>query len=127
MHRACGAGSVPGALFAAANGSDALDRIEAAAIRDILGGHAGSVPVTSLKPLLGEVLGADGALGLIAAAGAMREGFVPPTLNLVAPEPDAGLNVVRAPGWTGKVASVLLNSIDPGGGVVCLAVRATGS
>jgi 3-oxoacyl-[acyl-carrier-protein] synthase II len=127
MHRACGAGSVPGALFAAANGSDALDRIEAAAIRDILGGHAGSVPVTSLKPLLGEVLGADGALGLIAAAGAMLEGFVPPTLNLVAPEPDAGLNVVRAPGWTGKVASVLLNSIDPGGGVVCLAVRATGS
>jgi len=107
-------------ISAAANGSRALDRAETRALREALGESAGNVPVSSVKPLLGEVLGADGALRTIAALGAMETGFVPPTLNLKQPDGAEPLNRVRDQGINRAVSKALVNSIDPGGNAVSL-------
>lgn len=120
MRRACQTAGRPGYVSAAANGSRGLDRVEAAGLRLFLGSDA-AVPVSSIKPLIGEVLGADGALRTIAALGALEDGVVPPTLNLVQPDgATAGLNLVAGSGQACTPGSVLVNSIDPGGSVVCL-------
>ncbi len=113
--------AAPDYISAAANGSRMLDRVEAAGIRDFLGDAASAVSVGSIKPMVGETLGADGALRAIAALGAMRDGFLPPTLNLARPENEWGLNLA-AGGVARPVNRVLVNSIDPGGSVVCLAL-----
>lgn len=113
----------PDIVSAAAHGGRALDSAEAAGLRAFLGERGTAVPVTSLKPMLGETLGADGVLRTIAALGIMNDGFVPPTLNTDMTDPGFGLNLVRSPGLRGAFASVLVNCIDPGGSVVCLTLR----
>jgi 3-oxoacyl-[acyl-carrier-protein] synthase II len=112
-------------ISAAANGSRALDSAETRALQDALGDDAGRVPVSSIKPLIGEVLGADGALRTIAALGAMEAGFAPPTMNLKQPDGTGKLNVVWEPGTRRHIGRGLVNSMDPGGNVVCLLLEKT--
>ena len=64
------------AVFATANGSPLLDRLEAAAIGDVFDDRP--VPVTSLKGALGE-FGASGAAGVVAGLSAVARGVMPPT------------------------------------------------
>lgn len=109
-------------VSAAAHGGQVLDRVEAEALRVFLGDAAGRTPVSSLKSMLGETLGADGALRTIAALGAMADGFVPPTLNGQAGGAASGLNHVTGVGVAADVSGVLVNSADPGGSAACLAV-----
>jgi 3-oxoacyl-[acyl-carrier-protein] synthase II len=66
------------------------DQAELQAIRTILGDRAASVPVTANKSMLGHTLGAAGAIEAIATIMAIRDGIVPPTINLVDPDPEAG-------------------------------------
>jgi 3-oxoacyl-[acyl-carrier-protein] synthase II len=62
------------------------DPAELAAFRSLLGEHAPSVSITATKGAIGHTLGAAGAIGAVATVMAIREGRVPPTLNLVAPD-----------------------------------------
>ncbi len=87
-------------VLASANGDLPLDEKEAVAIASLLGGSSEAV-VTSVKPLLGETLGASAAMQAMAALGAMANHE--------------------------KVRNVLLNAIDPGGSVVSLALQRTGA
>ena len=61
------------------------DKAELPAIRTIFGDHAPSVAVTANKSMLGHTLGAAGAIEAIATIMALREGCVPPTINLDCP------------------------------------------
>jgi 3-oxoacyl-[acyl-carrier-protein] synthase II len=62
------------------------DSAELAAFRSLLGEHAPSVSITAIKGAIGHTLGAAGAIGAVATVMTIREGRVPPTLNLVAPD-----------------------------------------
>jgi 3-oxoacyl-[acyl-carrier-protein] synthase II len=73
------------------------DRAELQAIRTIFGEHAPKVAVTANKSMLGHTLGAAGAIESIAVIQALRTGQVPPTVNLVAPDP-AGEGLDLTPG-----------------------------
>ncbi len=84
-------------ILSAANGSPDLDGKESAAIEALLAGSAG-VAVRSIKPLIGETLGAGAALQVMAALGEVR-------------------------GVPREVRNGLVNAIDPGGSVVSLAVQ----
>jgi 3-oxoacyl-[acyl-carrier-protein] synthase II len=64
------------------------DIAEAKALAAALGARAGSVPVSATKALTGHPLGATGAIELAMGALAIRDGWVPGTCNLVAPEPE---------------------------------------
>ena len=65
------------------------DKAELQAIRTIFGDDAGRVAVTANKSMLGHTLGAAGAIEAIATILAIREGCVPPTINLDDPDPEA--------------------------------------
>ena len=122
MRRACRQMPRLDYVSAAAHGGPVTDRVEALALCEFLGADAATVPVSSIKPMIGEVLGADGALRAIAGLAALQTGFMPPTLNLSQPEADCGLNLLRDRGRARPIGHVLVKSIDPDGSVACLAL-----
>ena len=69
------------AVSASASGSVAGDRAEAAGIAAALGGHAG-LPVTAVKSMLGEALGASGGFQTVALLGTLGDGVLPGILGL---------------------------------------------
>jgi 3-oxoacyl-[acyl-carrier-protein] synthase II len=62
------------------------DKAELQALRTLFGEHAGSVSITANKSMLGHTLGAAGAIEAIFTVLAMREGCVPPTINITQPD-----------------------------------------
>lgn len=108
------------AVFASANGSPDLDRVEAAAIGEAFGERP--VPVVSLKGAIGES-GAGGAAGIIAGLLALKAGRVPPTAGWSEADP-AACGV--APSATAREVSgrtFLVNSIASGGTNYAMVVR----
>lgn len=70
------------AVSTGANGGVEEDRQEAAGIAAALGERARTVPVTAVKSMLGEALGASGALQAVAALGTLADGVLPGILGL---------------------------------------------
>lgn len=68
------------------------DRVESFAVRDLFGSDAKQVSCSSLKGGLGHLLGAAGSVELAATMLALRDQIVPPTVNLLDPDPDFGLD-----------------------------------
>ena len=81
------------------------DRCETAAIKLALGDRAWSVPVNSIKSMIGHPLSAAGALELIACVLALERGVLPPTINYEEPDPQCDLDYVpnQARPWNGEV------------------------
>src|SRR6187455_1025390 len=63
------------------------DKAELQAIKTIFGDQAGSLAITANKSMLGHTLGAAGAIEAIATILAIREGCIPPTINVDDPDP----------------------------------------
>ncbi|WP_454042476.1 beta-ketoacyl-[acyl-carrier-protein] synthase family protein [Cellulosimicrobium sp. Marseille-Q8652] len=115
------AGLVPGdvgLVHAHATSTPAGDVNEATAIRTALGVPP---PVTSTKGATGHLLGASGALGALAAVLALRDGVVPPTLNLDTQDPAIDLDVVRETTRT-TARHALVNAFGFGGHSASLVV-----
>ncbi len=92
------------------------DKSELQAIRTILGDSAGRVPITANKSMLGHTLGAAGAIEAIVTILTIREGCVPPTINLVDPDPGAaGLDLTPNVATSHEVRAALSNSFGFGG------------
>jgi 3-oxoacyl-[acyl-carrier-protein] synthase II len=93
------------------------DIAEARAIAGSLGDRARSVPVSATKALTGHPLGATGAIEAAMAALAVHDGWVPPTVNLVDPEPElaALLPCLVREGREGTYDRVLSTSFGFGG------------
>lgn len=108
----------PDLVIAAANGSQFADENEAAEITLHLGDHHSDTPVTSIKPLIGETLGASGAFQVSAALAIMDTGIVPHILHLHTPDETCGLNLVKDKALTMSPLQIVVNSVDPGGSVV---------
>lgn len=70
------------------------DSIETKAIKAAFGEQAKNTPVSSIKSMLGHLIGAAGAAELIACVLAMRDSIVPPTMNLHDPDPQLDLDYV---------------------------------
>ena len=81
-----------GLVHAHATSTPVGDRLEAGAIRAVLGNQ---VPVTSTKSLTGHLLGGAGALGAIVMIQALKTGDVPGTGNLDQPDDGIDLNLLR--------------------------------
>ena len=91
---------------------------ESNAIKATLGAHAKSVVVNSTKSMTGHLLGAAGSMGAFAAVMAIREGVVPPTINLTNLDPVIavlGLNVTPNVAVRKPVRAALANSFGFGG------------
>jgi 3-oxoacyl-[acyl-carrier-protein] synthase II len=100
------------------------DKAELQAIRTIFGDHAGSVSVTSNKSMIGHTLGAAGAIEAIITIQTIRESCVPPTINLVDPDPvGEGLDLVAGSARSQDVPIALSNSFGFGGQNTALIFR----
>ncbi len=75
-------------------GTKENDSTETAAIKAVLGEHAGHVPVSSIKSMMGHLIAASGAVELIACVLAMRDRMLPPTINLDEAGPECDLDYV---------------------------------
>jgi 3-oxoacyl-[acyl-carrier-protein] synthase II len=73
------------------------DKAELQAIRALFGDRVGEVSITANKSMVGHTLGAAGAIEAVATIQSLREGVVPPTINLVDPDP-AGQGMDLTPG-----------------------------
>ena len=109
-----------GAVFAHATSTFAGDKAEAAAIQLALGSDAHTIPVTAIKSMIGHTLGASGAIQAIAAVLALRNNVVPPTVNLLTPDPDCDLDFVQEKARLVDLNTVLSNSMGFGGHNVSL-------
>ena len=100
------------------------DVTEAHSIRRALGDATDGVVVTSTKSMTGHLLGAAGALETVATVLALRDRMVPPTINLLDPEDDLGIDIAAnepRPLPEGDLAA-LNNSFGFGGHNVAVAV-----
>jgi 3-oxoacyl-[acyl-carrier-protein] synthase II len=70
------------------------DRIETRALKNAFGKQAYRIPTSALKSLIGHPQGACGAAGVAVALLAMRDGCLPPTLNLDVPDPECDLDYI---------------------------------
>ena len=104
------------------------DPAELAAFRSLLGDHAPSVSITATKGAIGHTLGAAGAIGAVATVMAIRDGRVPPTLNLIEPDEAIGdldctplvvrerpvrVAIVNAFGFGGQNTALVLRRWEP--------------
>jgi nodulation protein E len=99
------------------------DRVEAAAIKSVLGAHAEKVMVSSTKSMHGHAIGAAGAIEAVATLMALGEGVVPPTIGYEEPDPEIGLDVVPNEAREASVRAALSNSFAFGGLNAVLAFR----
>ena len=104
-------------------GTPANDPTESKAIRRVFGAHADALCVSSTKSVHGHALGAAGAIELIAAIGALREGVIPPTANFIDPDPECDLDYVPNVAREKTVRAVLSNSFAFGGLNAVVAIR----
>ncbi|MBS0433013.1 MAG: beta-ketoacyl-[acyl-carrier-protein] synthase family protein [Proteobacteria bacterium] len=104
-------------------GTPANDPTETRAIRKVFGDYADSLAVSSTKSLHGHALGAAGAIELIAAIGALREGILPPTANFLDRDPECDLDYVPNTAREREVRAVLSNAFAFGGLNAVVALR----
>lgn len=104
-------------------GTQANDATETKAIRALFGAHADTLAVSSTKSMHGHALGGGGAIELVAALGALREGVLPPTINYTEPDPACDLNVVPNTAQQRPVRAALSNSFAFGGLNAVLALK----
>jgi len=91
------------------------DRNETEAIKHALGEHAHRIPVSGTKPFHGHPLGATGAIEAAICALAIKNEYLPPTLNLCTPDPECDLDYIPLTGRKARVDFVLSNSFGFGG------------
>jgi 3-oxoacyl-[acyl-carrier-protein] synthase II len=98
-------------LSASANGSEAGDRHEARGTFAGLNGQTHRLPVTAVKSMLGETLGASGSMQAISLLQTMRDGVLPGIRQLKEFEDDFPLKMARSESQEVDVINGLINSV----------------
>ncbi|MDR0818503.1 MAG: beta-ketoacyl-ACP synthase II [Oscillospiraceae bacterium] len=91
------------------------DKVETAAIKLALGEAAYSVPVSSTKSMTGHLLGAAGAIEAIICVNALRDGYIPATINYKNPDPECDLDIVPNVGRNAELTHAMSISLGFGG------------
>jgi len=107
-------------INAHATSTVANDRSETKAIKKVFGQQAYKIPVSSTKSMVGHSLGAAGGIEAVVCAMAIKEGFIPPTINLKTKDPDCDLDYVPNEGRHAKLDVVVSNSFGFGNCNACL-------
>lgn len=98
------------------------DVAETAAIHKVFGESARSVSLSSTKSQLGHLLGGSGAVELIFTLLALRDGIVPPTINLTDPDPECDLDFTPLAAKEKPLRVAMSNSFGFGGHNACVIV-----
>jgi len=91
------------------------DKMETKAIKTVFGTQAYKVPISSTKSMMGHLVGSAGAVESIICIMTIRNGVIPPTINLTHPDPECDLDYVPNTARQAKVAIAMSNSFGFGG------------
>ncbi|MBE3592708.1 MAG: beta-ketoacyl-ACP synthase II [Thermoanaerobacter sp.] len=91
------------------------DKFETMAIKKVFKDHAYKLYVSSIKSMLGHLLGAAGAVEAVATVLAIKNGIIPPTINYETPDPECDLNYVPNEAIEREVNYAISNSLGFGG------------
>jgi len=105
-------------------GTAANDKTECAAVAHVFGQHANALMLSSTKSMHGHLIGATGAVELLACIMAVRDGIIAPTIGYQEPDPECALDVVPNLAREAKVDVALSNAFAFGGLNAVLALRA---
>jgi 3-oxoacyl-[acyl-carrier-protein] synthase II len=99
------------------------DKYETMAIKTVFGEHAYKLAVSSTKSMTGHLLGAAGGIEAIFTVLALKEGILPPTINLETPDPECDLDYVPNAARKQQVNAAISNSLGFGGHNATIAFR----
>ena len=91
------------------------DKNETAALKELFGGKENCPPVSSIKGQIGHCLGAAGAIEAVVSLMAMRDGILPPTINLTTPDENCDLDYVSTGARKAEINTIMSNSFGFGG------------
>jgi 3-oxoacyl-[acyl-carrier-protein] synthase II len=103
--------------------TDLNDLTETKAIKEVFGERAKSIPVSSTKSMVGHLLGAGGAVELIATVKTIQDGIIHPTINYEFPDPDCDLDYVPNQMRKADVTVAISNSFGFGGHNITITVK----
>jgi len=107
-------------INAHATSTVANDRAETKAIKSVFGTKAYDIPISSTKSMIGHSLGAAGAIEAVVCALAIKNQFIPPTINYKHKDPACDLDYVPLEGRRKKLNTVLSNSFGFGNCNACI-------
>jgi 3-oxoacyl-[acyl-carrier-protein] synthase II len=99
------------------------DLMETQAVKQVFGSKARSLPMSSIKSMVGHLIGAAGAVEAAALALTLHDGILPPTINLTYPDPDCNLDYVPNSAREITVRTALSTSFGFGGQNGALVMR----
>jgi 3-oxoacyl-[acyl-carrier-protein] synthase II len=99
------------------------DKNETQAIKTVFGDRAQEMAISSTKSMTGHILGAAGAVELIATTMAIHESKVPPTINYETPDPECDLNYTPNNAVDRDIRAAVSNTFGFGGHNACLSVK----
>ena len=99
------------------------DKFETMAIKTVFGEAAWDISISSTKSMTAHLLGAAGAIEAVASIQAIREGLIPPTINLEHPDPECDLDYTPNVARKRDVRVAISNSMGFGGHNACLVFR----
>ena len=112
-----------GYINAHGTGTAANDKTECAAVADVFGPHADKLMISSTKSMHGHLIGATGAVELLACIMALRDGIIAPTIGYEEADPECALDVVPNDAREALVKVALSNAFAFGGMNAVIALR----
>ena len=107
-------------IVAHGNSMQDYDAAETAAIRRTFGRHAWNVPVSSLKSMCGQALGAGSAMQVVLSCLSIRDSVIAPTINYTVPDPLCDLDYVTEGARVARLRRILVHAHSLGGSHVAL-------
>ncbi len=112
-----------GYICAHGTATRANDTSETRAIRLALGDATDHIPVSSPKSMVGHLIAAAGALAAMACLLGMRDGILPPTINLTNPDPECDLDHIALTAREAQASTSIANAFGFGGQNCVVAFR----
>ncbi|MEW6601231.1 MAG: beta-ketoacyl-[acyl-carrier-protein] synthase family protein [Nitrospirota bacterium] len=104
-------------------GTPGNDKTECVAIKRVFGERSKSIPVSSIKSMLGHPMGAASAIEALTCCMAVKENIIPPTINFETVDPDCDVDCVPNTAKKKRVNIALNNAFAFGGNNSCLVIR----
>jgi 3-oxoacyl-[acyl-carrier-protein] synthase II len=111
-------------IAAHGNSMQDYDAAETAAIKQVFGGHAWNMPISSLKSMCGQAFAASSAMQVVASCLTLRDQIVAPTINYAVPDPRCDLDYVPNVARRARVHTVMIHAHSLGGLHSALLLRA---
>ncbi|MCG8454657.1 MAG: beta-ketoacyl-[acyl-carrier-protein] synthase family protein [Holophagales bacterium] len=110
-------------ISAHGTGTPTNDKLETLAVRQVFGERTSSIPISSIKSMIGHTMGAASAIESVVCSLAIRDGKVPPTIHFEEPDPECSLDCVPNEARELDVAVAMNNAYAFGGNNASLILR----